>query len=143
VTNTPPEYAYLKLPMVEDIIKGLGPIGGIYTGLETIADEAGFFVACDMPFLNKDLFYYMVDVRDDFDAVVPRVGWMVEPLHALYTKKCLPVIRKSLDSRVLQIMRFFEKIRIRYVDEEEIRGIDPHLKSLFNINRPEDLQALA
>src|SRR3989339_729492 len=55
VTNTPEEYAYLGLPMVQDLIKGIGPLGGIYTGLETIADDAGFFVACDMPYLNADL----------------------------------------------------------------------------------------
>ena len=28
ITNTPDEYSYLKLPMYEDIIKGLGPLGG-------------------------------------------------------------------------------------------------------------------
>ena len=46
ITNTPHEYAFLQLPMHEDKIKGLGPLGGIYTGLEVIPDEAGFFVAC-------------------------------------------------------------------------------------------------
>jgi molybdopterin-guanine dinucleotide biosynthesis protein A len=65
VTNTPHEYAYLKLPMEEDIIKGLGPIGGIHTGLETISDEAGFFVACDMPYLNENLLRHMVTLKGD------------------------------------------------------------------------------
>jgi molybdopterin-guanine dinucleotide biosynthesis protein A len=142
VTNTPHEYSYLELPMVEDIIKGLGPIGGIHTGLETISDEAGFFVACDMPYLNENLLHYMVTLKEDFDAVIPRVGRMVEPLHALYTKQCLPAIRESIDSRVYQAMRFFHKIRVRYVDEEELRSIDPQLRFLFNINKPEDLRGL-
>ena len=79
LTNTPEEYAYLEMPMVEDLIKGLGPMGGIYTGLMTLSDEAGFFVACDMPFLSESLIRHMVDVRHDFDVVVPRVGWMLEP----------------------------------------------------------------
>jgi molybdopterin-guanine dinucleotide biosynthesis protein A len=142
VTNTPHEYSYLELPMVEDIIKGLGPIGGIHTGLETISDEAGFFVACDMPYLNENLLHYMVTLKEDFDAVIPRVGRMVEPLHALYTKQCLPAIRESIDSRVYQAMRFFHKIRVRYVDVEELRSIDPQLRFLFNINKPEDLRGL-
>src|SRR5512136_1144529 len=73
LTNTPEEHAYLELPMVEDLIKGLGPMGGIYTGLVTLSDEAGFIVACDMPFLSERLIRHMVDVRDDFDAVVPRM----------------------------------------------------------------------
>jgi len=141
VTNTPREYAYLDLPMVEDIIKGLGPIGGIHTGLETISDQAGFFVACDMPYLNETLLRHMVNLREDFDAVIPRVGWMLEPLHALYSKQCLTAIKESFDSKEYQIMRFFQKIRARYVDEEELRSIDPELKSFFNVNKPEDVAA--
>jgi molybdenum cofactor guanylyltransferase len=142
VTNTPAEYAYLHLPMVEDLIKGLGPLGGIYTGLEVIDDEDGLFVACDMPFLREDLLRYMVTLAGDFDAVVPRVDWMVEPLHALYTKKCLPSMRKFIRSQELQILKFFQEIRVRYMEEAEIRKIDPDLKSFFNINRPEDLERI-
>lgn len=142
VTNTPAEYAYLQLPMVEDLIKGLGPLGGIYTGLEVINDENGLFVACDMPFLREDLLRYLVTLRGDFDAVVPRVDWMVEPLHALYTKKCLPSLRKFIRSEELQILKFFKNIRVRYMEEAEIRKIDPDLKSFFNINRPEDLERI-
>jgi len=142
VTNTPAEYAYLHLPMVEDLIKGLGPLGGIYTGLEVIDDEDGLFVACDMPFLREDLLRYMVTLAGDFDAVVPKVDWMVEPLHALYTKKCLPSMRKFIRSQELQILKFFQEIRVRYMEEAEIRKIDPDLKSFFNINRPEDLERI-
>ena len=142
VTNTPAEYAYLHLPMVEDRIKGLGPLGGIYTGLEVIDDENGLFVACDMPFLRGDLLRHIVTLRGDFDAVVPRVNWMVEPLHALYTKKCLPSIRRLIRSQELQTLKFFKNIRVRYIEEEDIRKIDPDLKSFFNINRPEDLERI-
>jgi len=142
VTNTPDEFAYLDLPMVEDLIKGFGPLGGIYTGLEAIDDEAGFFVACDMPFLRENFLRHMVSLRGDHDAVVPRVRWMVEPLHALYAKKCLPAIRESIHSREYQILKFFQKIKVRYVEEEEIRRVDPDLKSFFNINRPEDLERI-
>ena len=139
LTNTPADYTFLNLPMVEDIIKGLGPIGGIYTGLETMSEEAGFFVACDMPFLNEALLRHMVEVREDLDAVVPRMSWMLEPLHAIYTKKCLPVIRTAIDSRDYQILNSFDKIRIKYVDEEELRAFDPKMQSFSNINQPEDL----
>jgi molybdenum cofactor guanylyltransferase len=139
LTNTPEDYAYLQLPMVEDLIKGLGPMGGIYTGLTTMPDEAGFFVACDMPFLREGLIRHMVDVRDDFDAVVPRMDWMLEPLHALYSKKCLPVIQEAVEHHQHQIAMCFARMRVRYVDEEELRLWDPDLRSFFNINKPQDL----
>jgi molybdopterin-guanine dinucleotide biosynthesis protein A len=139
LTNTPADYAFLNLPMVEDIMKGLGPIGGIYTGLETMSEEAGFFAACDMPFLNEALVRHMVEVRSGFDAVVPRMGWMIEPLHAIYTRKCLPVIKTAIDSHDYQIIKCFNKIRVKYLDEEELRAFDPKLQSFFNINQPKDL----
>lgn len=139
LTNTPEAYAYLRMPMVEDLVKGFGPMGGIYTGLTSLSGEHGFFVACDMPFLNVNLIRHMVDVRDDFDAVVPRMDWMLEPLHALYSKRCLPVIREAIGQNQHQILKCFAELRVRYVDEEELRLWDPDLRSFFNINKPEDL----
>jgi len=143
VTNTPDEYTYLRLPMVEDLIKGLGPMGGIYTGLMTMSDETGFLVACDMPFLSGKLIRHMVEVSDDFDTVVPRMDWMLEPLHALYSKKCIPVIREAIEERQYQIAKCFARMRVRYMDEEELRLYDSDLRSFFNINKLQDLPGAA
>ena len=140
LTNTPEQYAYLHMPMVEDLVKGFGPMGGIYTGLTTLSDEAGFFVACDMPFLRERLIHHMVDVREDFDAVVPRVDWMLEPLHALYSKECRPVLHDAIEHNQHQIVKCLAGMRVRYVDEEELRLWDPDLRSFFNINKPQDLR---
>jgi len=137
ITNTPDEYSYLKLPMHEDLIKGLGPLGGIFTALMTIKNEAGFFVACDMPHLNRELIHHMVEVRYDFDAVVPRTQAGTEALHALYGKGCLPQIKRLIDSSQYQTLQFFPKVSVRYVDENEIRRFDPQLESFFNINKPD------
>jgi molybdopterin-guanine dinucleotide biosynthesis protein A len=139
LTNSPHEYAYLNLPMVEDLIKGLGPIGGLYTGLESISDDAGFFVACDMPFLSESLIRHMVEIRDDFDVVLPKIDWKIEALHGLYTKSCLPTIKELIDSQEYQVIRFFPKMRVKYLGENEIREFDPQLKSFFNINKPNEL----
>ena len=139
ISNTPEEYRYLHLPIYVDLIKGLGPIGGIYTGLEAIHDKAGFFVACDMPSLNESLIRYIIEVREDYDAVVPRIRELMEPLHALYAKTCLPVMRTLIRSGNYQTMAAFQMIRVRYVDEKEIRAFDPQLKSFLNINRPDEL----
>ena len=139
ITNTPRQYDYLQLPMHEDIIKGLGPLGGVYTGLETISSESGFFVACDMPFLQSDLIRHMVEIEGDFDAVVPKVDWKIEPLHAIYTKNCLPAIKQLIDAQGYQIIEIFDNIRVRYVKEEEIRSFDSKLKSFFNVNSPGEL----
>jgi molybdenum cofactor guanylyltransferase len=142
ITNSPEEYAFLGLPMREDLIKGLGPIGGIYTGLEEIQSSRGFFVACDMPFLNNDLIRRLVELSEGFEAVVPKIDWKMEPLHAVYSKACIPVIKELIEAGECMINRFFQRIRVRFLNEDEIKIYDPQLRSFYNINRPEELKAL-
>ncbi len=142
ITNSPGEYAHLKIPMKEDLIKGLGPLGGIYTGLESISHEAGFFVACDMPFLNEGLIRHMLAISGDYDAVVPKIDWKIETLHTLYRKRCLPAIKSLIDSRNYQAKQFFQRIRVRYVGQDEILAFDPRLRAFANVNRPEEMDIM-
>lgn len=140
ITNDPGEYSSLGMPMHEDLIKGLGPLGGIYTGLEKMPERLGFFVACDMPFLNEDLIRYITEIyNNDFDAVVPKIDWKMEPLHALYSKECLPAIKGLIESGECMINKFFQIIRPMFINEDEIKKYDPLLRSFFNINRPGEL----
>ena len=139
ITNNPEDYSFLALQTHKDLIKGLGPIGGIYTGLNKIKDHKGFFVACDMPYINEKLIRHIIAVRGDFDAVIPKIDWRLEPLHALYSKSCLSKLKELIDSGVYQTNRSFKNMNIRYVNEEEIREHDPQLNSFININRPGEL----
>jgi molybdopterin-guanine dinucleotide biosynthesis protein A len=139
-TNSPESYEHLNLPMETDLFKGLGPLGGIHTALSIIETETCFVVACDMPFLNSGLIRYMVDTRNDFDVVVPRIQGMMEALHAVYHKRCLPAIRDMIEAKRYQIFRFFPSVSVRFVEEAEIRRFDPNLKSFLNVNRPEELK---
>lgn len=138
VTNQERDFEYLKLPMVEDLIKGLGPIGGIYTGLRSISEQAGFFVACDMPLLHNDLIRYMVEVIDNHAAVVPSVGEWVEPLYALYARSCLGPIKGLIDEKRYQVRLFYDLVPVRYVREDEIRLFCPPDEAFLNINTPEE-----
>jgi len=142
ITNTPDDYAFLNLPMFEDRIKGLGPLGGIFTGLNVIPENAGFFVACDMPFLNSDLIRYLASVRQGFDVVVPTFSGKFEALHALYTQSCLPEIEQLIHNGVYQTIQLFQSVSVRYVEEYEMRQFDPELKSFSNINKPEELMKM-
>jgi molybdopterin-guanine dinucleotide biosynthesis protein A len=138
VTNEKKGFEYLGIPIIEDLIKGLGPIGGIYTGLMSISDQAGFFVACDMPFINKQLVRYMVDIKDNHAAVVPLVANEVEPLHAIYSQSCLKPIRNLIDSKHYQVRHFYDQISVRYVKEDEIRKFGCPSKAFLNINTPDE-----
>jgi molybdopterin-guanine dinucleotide biosynthesis protein A len=126
--------------VVDDIIPGLGPIGGIYTGLRMSKARHNLVVACDMPFLNLRLLQHMIGVSRGYDAVVPRLGNLIEPLHAVYDRNTLGPIEKLLVQGVLMVSRLFDTVPVRYVEREEIERWDPHHLSFFNINTVADLR---
>ena len=124
--------------------RGGGALGGIFTGLSAADGDWGLVVACDMPFLNPDLLRSLLDLKDGHDAVVPVVDGRPEPVHAAYSKACLPHIEARLKARDLKIARFFDEVRVRYLSQEEIERLDPDHLSFFNVNTQEDLdRALA
>ena len=130
---------YPKLKIVTDIYPGKGPLVGIYSGLLSSDSAYNLVVACDMPFLNKHLIGYMLDVSADFDITIPRLGNMVEPLHAVYSKNCLKAIEELLAEDSLKIDSLLKMVKVRYVEAVEIDSFDPEHLSFFNVNTKADL----
>ncbi len=130
---------YPKLKMVTDTYPGKGPLGGICTGLAASDSFYNLVVACDMPFLNQDLLDYMIQISTNFDLVVPRLGNMIEPLHAVYSKGCLVPIECLLKQGNLSVRELFTLVRVKYVEATEIDRFDPKHLSFFNINTEADL----
>ena len=135
-----------ELPLPEsakiavDIYPDSGSLGGIFTGLTAAANDWGFVVACDMPFLNERLIAHLLTLRQNYDAVVPVLDGYPEPTHAAYSKACLPHIESRLKAGNLKIAGFFDDVRVRYVQDAEVNRFDADRLSFFNINRPEDLE---
>jgi len=130
---------YPKLRVVTDIYPGKGPLGGIYTGLVASDSFYNLVVACDMPFLNQALLRYMIQISASFDLVIPRLGNVLEPLHAVYSKGCLAPIEGLLKQGNLTVTELTNLVRVRYVDAVEINRFDPKHLSFFNINTEADL----
>jgi molybdopterin-guanine dinucleotide biosynthesis protein A len=130
---------YSKSRIVPDAYPGKGALGGICTGLTASDSFYNLVVACDMPFLNHDLLHYLIQLSPSFDVVVPRLGDMVEPLHAVYSKNCLASAESLLKQGNLSITKLFTLVRVRYVGAEEIDRFDPKHLSFFNINTEADL----
>ncbi len=140
VTNSPQRYDHLEARLVGDVYPGKGALGGIYSGLRTARHDYGLVVACDMPFLDLRLLRYMILLSPGQDVVIPRIGGLTEPLHAIYSKQCLQPIERLLSAGRLKIIDFFPEVRVRYVEEQEIKLFDPQGLSFFNINTPGDLE---
>jgi molybdopterin-guanine dinucleotide biosynthesis protein A len=126
--------------VVVDIYPDKAALGGIYTGLMNADTDLALVVGCDMPFLNPSLLQHLVDISADFDVVVPRIGNMVEPLHAIYSRRCLTSIEHLLHQNTLAVSQLFELVKTRFVGTEEIDEFDPGHLSFFNINTQSDLR---
>jgi molybdopterin-guanine dinucleotide biosynthesis protein A len=144
VTNEPARYRRLALNVrfVADEKRGMGSLMGIYSGLKAARHTHALAVACDMPFLNPPLLRYMVPLAEGHDVVIPRVDGMVEPLHSIYGKGCLPFMGRLLDQGRRKITAFFPEVRVRYVEEQELAVFDPLGLSFVNVNTPEDWEAV-
>ena len=140
ITNTPEAYAYLNLPMHEDIIKDLGPLGGIYTALRSIRTEAGFVVACDMPLVGGELLDHLLAGRDraaPATALVNPATGRLEPLLAIYEPSALRGLRHALDAQERSLTDWLEAVGARPLTApRELAG------QLANVNIPEELDAI-
>ena len=128
-----------KLKIVPDILPGKGSLGGIYTGLVKSNSFYNLVIASDMPFLNRPLLSYMIEVSEGFDFVLPRINKFFEPLHAVYSKNCVAPAESILKQGRKVIIELFDFVKVRYVEAEEIERFDPQHLSFFNINTQEDL----
>ncbi len=142
ITNRPADYAYLQQPMFSDIHPDHGSLGGIFTAVSHASHPHTLIVACDMPWLNRDLLHYMLTLRDTADVVVPRWQKHPEPLHAIYSKACLGPIAEKLKAKQLKITGFYDQVAVRFVERAEITPFDAHGRSFANINTPEELAAI-
>ena len=141
ITNKPDEYRHLGLEMYTDILPDKGSLGGIYTALTQAAHPAVLVLACDMPFIKTELLRFMIAQLDEAtDIVVPRVEGYPQGMHAIYRTTCLPPIREQLQANRLKIIRFYGKMRVRYLDEADYAPYDAEGRSFTNLNTPAELE---
>jgi molybdenum cofactor guanylyltransferase len=142
VANDLTPYLRVRATLLQDVVRDQGPLGGIYTALLFSPREWVFTKATDMPFLVLGLAKMMVALREGVDAVVPLLGDRVEPLLAIYSRRCLPSVAATLEQGEKKITSFYRKVRVRELPEREWRKVDPDGLSFKNINTPENLEEL-
>ncbi len=137
-----PEQELPPLPalLVRDEVAYQGPVGGIYYGLKAARGEFCFVTSCDVAFTNLSLISYLTSQIVDYDVVVPYWQERFQPLHAVYRRSVLPLLREQLERGELRPIFLYDKVRTRKIGEDEIRRFDPEGLSFFNMNTPEDYE---
>ncbi len=140
-TNQPEGLAFLGVPLVPDVLPGMGALGGLYTALSAASLPVVALVACDMPFAGPALLAAERDLLDQTgaDVVIPRSEFGYEPLHAVYRREiCLGPVRAALDAGNLRMVSWFSDVKVRVMELDELRLYDPDLRAFLNVNTPEE-----
>lgn len=124
-----------------DAQEGVGPLGGILGALESARYEACLTVACDMPFITRELVAAMAAQPRDYRALAYTTDDL-EPLLAIYTRACRAPLRAAIAERDLAARRFLDRIGAQSLPVEVLDLIDPDRRCATNINTPDDLAAL-
>lgn len=143
VTNDPLAYIeFADVAIVTDIYKGKGPLGGIYTGLFYSKNNYAFVSACDMPSLNKNFINCLTNQLGKHDVIVPELSDGFQPLQAIYSRNCLPSIKRLLLMDKLKITGFYRDMRVLTISEKQIEPFNPDGRLFQNINTPEDMEKM-
>jgi molybdopterin-guanine dinucleotide biosynthesis protein A len=128
--------------VVIDKIPNCGSLGGLLTGLFFSRYPRIFVAACDMPFLNKEVIYFMAQRDPSSDIVVGNLIQGPQPMHGFYSKRCLPFLEERAKARDLKIQNLLKvpSLSVHLVSEEDLSRLDPHLLSFMNVNTPADLE---
>jgi molybdopterin-guanine dinucleotide biosynthesis protein A len=140
IADRPKRFSFLGLEICPDKIYGMGPLGGIYTALQVSESERVFCVACDMPFLDAETIRGMLDISPEYDVVVPYSNDDFHPLHAVYSSSCMEPIEQALKSASPRVIDFFDRVRVKTVEEKDFPALSPKGKALVNLNTPADLE---
>lgn len=136
------------LGLVPDLLPGAGPLGGLITALRVSGRDI-FLFGQDMPFIDpgftRHLLFQAHLQGDDYDVLLPTWGdGLTEPLHALYSRRCLPHLEEALASGKGggRLARAVSGLRVVTVPEEYITLFGDPRRLFANINTPEDLVRL-
>lgn len=129
--------------VVVDKYNNVGPLAGILEGMEATGGEYVFVVACDMPFLNVGVVEFLFKRAHGHDGALPvSYDGIFEPLHAVYrTGPMLAETKKAIEQGERFILApVFNLDDMVLIEMDEIRELDPKLKTFLNVNTQEDVE---
>jgi molybdopterin-guanine dinucleotide biosynthesis protein A len=131
-------------PVVEDIFRDCGPLGGIHAALRASSTELNLVLAVDTPFVSWAFVQYLItQARGAPDAavVLARDGNFWQPLCGVYRRGFADAAESALRSGRNRIDELFEVVRTRVIERGEFEGAGFSRAIFRNLNTPAELEA--
>jgi molybdenum cofactor guanylyltransferase len=138
IGGTPQHYGFLGLSVYPDLEPHQGSLYGVARALEFANFPRVALSACDMPNLSQSYWKFIANL-ELADVIIPENSdGLLEPLAAIYRKKCLKQVKTALEVGNLKMTGWFSTLEVRVVKWSEL---EPHFEpNLFlNANTPNDL----
>jgi molybdopterin-guanine dinucleotide biosynthesis protein A len=131
-------YEEFDVPVIEDPVCGVGPLGGLYGALLSASVEGRermFWLAVDLPLVTLDVLTGLTAGLDRADVVMARTPRGPEPLCAAFrTEPALVAVRRALLEGRLKLTSAFEGLLVHTLESEAA--------AFANINTPGDYDRL-
>lgn len=134
------DYSSFGVEMVPDLYTGCGPIAGIFSALKYSVSDWNLLVSVDVPFVNEELFLFLISNIGEYDCIIPKHTSGVEPLIGLYHRRAVSIIEEMITTGDYRLTNLLSKLNTRYLDCNDLIKKYPRL--FMNINRMEDYQSI-
>jgi molybdopterin-guanine dinucleotide biosynthesis protein A len=127
-------------PVVEDMIPGRGPLGGIHAALSATSTDLNLILAVDLPFLRPELLLYLFDRARGSGATVtvPRAGGHLHPLCAVYRRTFRDRAEDALGAGRNKIDPLFQPADTLLVEEADLVKLSFPATMFDNLNTREE-----
>ncbi len=135
----------LGLETVPDVYPKWGALGGVHTALSVCSAPWALVVACDFPFVTRELFARLAGLRADFEAVAPiQQDGIPQPLCALYRlEPCLRLAEQFIKSGERKPVALLQSVSTRWVTFDELSDLNGAPHFFDNINTPQDYDRMS
>ena len=135
VSFAEPEQVHEHLPyrLVFDRKPSAGPLAGLEAGLVAARNDITFAVACDMPYVTREIAEMAIAASLGCDAAIPRIDGRAEPTCAAYRQSAMQAITAALDSGRFRAADLAEQLDVAWLEH-----LDPDL--FRSLNDPPDYE---
>lgn len=124
-----------------------GPLAGLVAGLDSPAlapCDALLLLSCDTPLVPPAALRLLLTSLESepCDAALPCVDDRLHPFPSAFRAEHRHLARQTLANQRRRLLDFFEALRLQHISRERLRAVDPELRSLLNVNSPEDYERL-
>jgi molybdopterin-guanine dinucleotide biosynthesis protein A len=132
------DYSRLRCAVLHDREPGLGPIAGIERALASSESPLMLVLAVDLPMMTAAFLRELADHCDPLTGAVPKLKGQLEPLAAIYPRRCRYIARDYL-LRCHRAARDFAEACLRERAVRTFQVPRSHLECFSNWNSPSDM----